>query len=119
MRIVGYDDGTNVLTSLPTLTKGEPRSNLGSSLVDEIADHLDIVSRHDHLLSSVSGTLWPVEADGDIGCAQKELRTIIVHERSVSTALFLCEDLGMRNVSTGITVNRVWDYLRRSGPGIC
>jgi len=119
MRIVGRDEGTRILTGLATLAKGEPRSDLSSSLVDEIANHLDVVARHNHLLSSVSSTFWPVKADGDIGCAQEELRTIIVHERGVSAALFLCENLSMCNISTRITNNHVRDYLRRSGPGTC
>jgi len=89
-----------VLTSLATLTKGEPRSNLGSSIVDKIANHLDIVTGHDHLLSSLSGTLWPFEGNGNISCAQENLRTIVFHERSVSTTLLLGEDLEVRNVRT-------------------
>jgi hypothetical protein len=88
-----------VLTGLATLTKGESCSDLGSDIVDKIANHLDVVTRHDHLLSSVGGTFWPVKTSCDIGCAQEELRAIVVHERSVSTTLLLSEDLRKRNVS--------------------
>jgi len=100
VRIAGWDDGVEVLTGLATLTKGEPRSNLGSCLVDEITNHLDAVTGHDHLLSSIRDTLWPVEGNSDIGCAQEELRAIVVHERSISATLLLSEDLRTRNVST-------------------
>jgi hypothetical protein len=89
-----------MLTGLATLTKGEPRSDLGSSLVDEITNHLNVVTGHDHLLSSVSGTLWPLKGNSDISCAQEELRAIVVHERGVSTTLLLGEDLGVWNVRT-------------------
>ena len=105
--MVGLDDGTKVLTGLATLTKGKSRSDLGGGLVDEVATHLDVIARHNHLLGSVSGALWPVKANGDVGCAQEELGTIIVHERSVSASLFLSENLGMCKVSTGITVDHV------------
>ena len=67
--MVGLDDGTKVLTGLATLTEGKSRSDLGGGLVDEVANHLDVIARHDHLLGSVSGTLWPVKANGDVGCA--------------------------------------------------
>ena len=89
-----------MLTGLSTLTKGEPRSDLCGSLVDEIANHLDVVTGHNHLLSSVRGTLWPVKGDSDIGCTQEELGAIVFHERSVSTAFFLGEDLGVDNIRT-------------------
>lgn len=87
-----------MLTSLSTLTKGEPRSDLGSRVVNEITNHLYIVTGHDHLLSSALGALWPVKGSSDIGCAQEKLRAIVVHERSVSTTLLLGEDLGVSNV---------------------
>lgn len=109
-----------VLTGLATLTKGESRSDLGSSIVDKIANHLDIVTGHDHLLGSVSGTFWPFEGNGNISCAQEELRTIVFHERSVSTTLLLGEDLGVRNVRTTgiiISVENVEVCSRRSEPG--
>ena len=106
-----------MLTGLSTLTEGESRSDLGGGLVNEIANHLDVVARHDHLLGSVRGALWPVKTNSDIGCAQEELRAIVVHKRSVSATLLLGEDLGAYNVSTGITVNRILDYSHISEPG--
>ena len=119
MRIIGWDDRVEMLTGLTTLTKGEPCSDLSSGLVDEIANHLDVVTGHDHLLSSVWSTLWPVEANSDIGRAQEELRAVVVHERCVSTTLLLSEDLRMRNVSTRITPDRTRDCSRRFEPGTC
>ena len=119
MRIIDRDYGERVLTGLATLTKGKSRSDLGGSLVDEIANHLDVVSGHDHLLGSVRGALWPVKADGNICCTQEELRAIVVHKRSVSTTLLLGEDLEACNVSTGITVNRGECCSHISEPGTC
>ena len=87
---------SKVLTGLATLTKGEPRSEFGSSLVDEFANHLDVITGHDHFFSSVRSTLWPFEGNSDICCAQEELRAIFFHERSVSTTLLLGQNLEVR-----------------------
>ena len=87
-----------MLTGLSTLAKGEPRPNLGSRVMNEITNHLYIVTGHDHLLGSILGTLRPLKGNSDIGCAQEKLRAIVFHERSVSTTLFLGKDLGVCNV---------------------
>ena len=97
--------GIEGLTCLATFTKSEPCSNLGGGFVDKVANHLDVVARHNHLLSSVGCTLWPMKSNSDIGGAQEQLRTIIVHERSVSAALLFREDLGIPMVSNIITVD--------------
>ena len=81
------------LTSLATLTKREARSNLGGDVVNKLANHLDVVTRHDHLVSSVRGTLWPVKTSSDISCTDEELRAVVRHERRVTATLILSQDL--------------------------
>ena len=103
----GQGNGVQVLTGLSTLTKGEPRSDLGRGLVDKIANHLNVVTRHNHFLSSVGGTLWPMKANGNISCAQEELRAVVIHERSVSTTLLLSENLKVSKVGIGVAVYHV------------
>ena len=83
-------------TCLPTLTKGEPRSDLCGGFVNKITDHFDIVTRHDHFLSSAIGAVWPVEGYSYVGCAQENLGTIVFHEGSVAATLLLREDLEVR-----------------------
>ena len=82
-----------MLTSLATLTESETRTNLGGDVVDKLANHLNVVTRHDHLVSSVRGTLWPVKTSGDISCTDEELRAVVRHERRVTATLILREDL--------------------------
>ena len=81
------------LTSLATLTKREARSNLGGDVVNKLANHLDVVTRHDHLCRGVFGALRPAQLESDIGRAHKELWLIILNERSIATTLIFCQNL--------------------------
>ena len=83
------ESGCTLLTSLATLTEREARTNLGGDVVDKLANHLNVVTRHDHLVSSVGGTLWPVKTSGDISCTDEELRAVVRHERRVTATLIL------------------------------
>ena len=66
-----------------------PGTNLPSNIVVQSANHLNVVTRHDHLVSSVRGTLWPVKTSGDISCTDEELRAVVRHERRVTATLIL------------------------------
>lgn len=51
-------DGTATFTNVEALALLD-----GQWLVD-LADHLDVVARHNHLAVGIFGTLWPVERGG-------------------------------------------------------
>ena len=51
-------DGAATLTNVEALTLFD-----GQWLVD-LADHLNVVTWHDHLAVGILGTLWPVESGG-------------------------------------------------------
>ena len=104
-------------TCLATLTKCEPRSNLCSRFVNKLANHLHVVSRHDHFLRSISSTLWPVKGNSDISCAHEKLRAIAFHERSVSATFLFSKDLGTTSVSKRMMVVYSQSYSHRFGPG--
>lgn len=82
-------------TSLPAFTKSEPRPDLERNVVHELANDLDVVSGHDHLLVNVLGPLGEGESDRDIGRADEELGTVVVHEGRVPPALLLGEDVAV------------------------
>jgi hypothetical protein len=58
----------------------------------ELADHLDVVTRHDEL-GWVLGALRPCERAGLIGSADEHLRPVVVAETGVATTLLLAEDV--------------------------
>ena len=70
-----------------------PSSDLGRDVVYEVADKLDVVTRHDHLFVAVRGTLREEEADGDISSTNVDLWPVVLHERCVTTTLVLRQDL--------------------------
>ncbi|KAI3479847.1 hypothetical protein L1887_58094 [Cichorium endivia] len=80
---------------LAALTKGESRTLLESNVVNELTVELDVVTRHDHLLVGVRGAGGVSERDGDVGGADEELRTVVVHEGRVTAALLLLEDVDL------------------------
>lgn len=81
------------LTSLSSLTKGESRTDFESDLVNELTDDFDVVSGHYHLLVGVLGSFRESETDSDIRGSDEELRSVVVHERSVSSSFFLSENV--------------------------
>ena len=52
---------------LAALTEGEARSRLHGNIMDELADHFDVVTGHDEALVRVFGTLGEGERDGNVG----------------------------------------------------
>ena len=70
-----------------------PGTNLPSNIVVQRANHLNVVTRHDHLFLSVSGTLRPRQPRADISGTEEELRRVVGHERSVTATLVLSENL--------------------------
>lgn len=88
---------------------GVPRTWLHSHFVHQIANHLDVVARNDHLLRCISGTFREGQSDGHIRSPQEELWSIALSEGSVSSSFVLGQNLddGMSNVS-----NREWDCGR-------
>jgi hypothetical protein len=96
-------------TCLVALANCEPGSNVGGDIDVKLADKLYIVARHDlnalsasrpnapqrtdHLLVRAVRALRPLEAGGDVGRANVDLRTVVDHERVVPTTLVLREDL--------------------------
>lgn len=105
------------LTCLATFTEGEPCSSLCGGFVDKIANHLDVVTGHNHLLSGFRSTLWPMKGDSDISCAQEKLRAIVFHERSVSATLLFREDLGSSSVSDKLIADIFKNHSHKFGPG--
>jgi hypothetical protein len=61
--------------------------------MNELTDDFDVVSGHDHLLIGVLGSLRESETDGDVRSTDEELRSVVVHERGVSSSLLLGEDV--------------------------
>jgi hypothetical protein len=84
---------TRRLTGLVGLTKGEAGSNFESDVEDEVTNHLDVVTRHDHFLSSILNTLGPCKSNSDISSTDEALRPVVLHEGSVTAAFFLGQDL--------------------------
>ena len=89
------------LTGLVGLTESEAGSDFESNIEDEVANHLDIVTGHDHLLSSIGGTLREGQGDGDISSSDEALGPVVGHERSVATTFFLGQNLAPKSQSTG------------------
>lgn len=81
------------LTSLAALTEREARTNLGGDVVNQLANHLDVVTRHNHLVRSVLSTFWPVKTSGHICGTNEELRAVVGHERRVATTFVLRQNL--------------------------
>src|SRR5947209_19809502 len=71
-----------------TLTDGEAQALLHGDRLDQLDRHLGVVARHDHL-----GAGRQRHDAGDVGRPEVELRTVVVEERRVPTALVLREDV--------------------------
>src|SRR5271165_7453084 len=78
----------------------EPQAFLHGDRLDQVDVHVGPVARHDHL-----GALGQVHHAGHVGGPEVELRTVVVEERRVPTALVLGQDvdlaleLGVRGVA--------------------
>jgi len=57
----------------------------------EVADHLDVVSRHDQLLVRVLGTFRPVERARLVSRPDEHLRPVVLAETSVAATLLLAQ----------------------------
>lgn len=68
--------------------------------MDQGADHLDVVTGHDHLLVGILNTLGPGQGNSDISSAEEALGAVVAHERSVATTFVLGQDL--QGVSWGL-----------------
>jgi hypothetical protein len=78
-------DGPATLTDVEALTLLD-----GDGLVD-LADHLDVVTGHDHL--ALLGALGPGKSSGLVGGADEHLRLVVVGETSVAATLLLGQDV--------------------------
>ena len=117
MRTAGWGDMIWILTGLATLVKGEPGSDLGSDIVDEITMHPDVVTGQDkHTITRVRRQ---IKINGGVCCAYEQLRAIVIHETSGETTLLFRKELGIHNVKTETTANHDQDHSRRSGPRTC
>ncbi len=73
-----------------TFTDGELGLGFEGNGVDELDGELDVVARHDHL-----DTLRKGDGSGDIGRTEVELRSVVGSEGSVSSALFLLQNVDL------------------------
>jgi hypothetical protein len=78
-------DGPATLTDVEALALLD-----GNGLVD-LADHLDVVTRHDHL--ALLGALGPGKSGGLVGGTDEHLRLVVVGEASVAATLLLGQDV--------------------------
>src|SRR6201987_3415192 len=67
---------------------------------DQVHFHRDVIARHHHL-----GAFRQMHDAGHVGGAEVELRTVVGEERSVTTALFLGEDVGL-GLELGVRLDR-------------
>src|SRR6201987_1952593 len=67
---------------------------------DQVHFHRDVIARHHHL-----GAFRQMHDAGHVGGAEVELRTVVGEERSVTTALFLGEDVGL-SLELGVRLDR-------------
>jgi hypothetical protein len=86
----GNDTSGNSAT---TLTDVEALSLLNGKGLVERADHLDVVTGHDHLGVGILGALGPVNGGGLISGTDEDLGTVISVETSVTTTLLLGQDV--------------------------
>lgn len=67
------------------------------------ADHLDVVTRHDHLGAGVRGTLGEAQVNGLVRGTQVALRAVVLLETGVTATFFLGEDVqGSHELSVGL-----------------
>jgi len=90
--------------------------------MDKGADHLNVISGHDHLLGGILDTLGPGQGNSDISSAEEALGAVVAHERSVATTFVLGQDLwdvsGSLQLCEGAYIelsNKLLGGLDRSG----
>lgn len=64
--------------------------------MDKVSNHLDVVTRHDHLILDVLCPRWEREAHSDICGADEQLRAVVLLERRVAAAFVLGEHVDLR-----------------------
>src|SRR6185369_4165977 len=88
---------------LAALADGEAQPLLHRDGGDQRHHHLDVVPRHHHL-----GALGQLHGARDVGCAEVELRPVVVEERRVAAAFLFTQDvhlaleLGVRGDGAGL-----------------
>src|SRR5471030_584094 len=82
------------------LANGEAKFLLHGDRHDQVHFHRHVVARHHHF-----GTGRQVHHAGHVGGAEVKLRTVVGEERSMTTALFLGEDVGFR-LELGVRLDR-------------
>src|ERR1700753_3737535 len=83
-----------------TLADSEPQLLFHRDRHDQVHFHRDVVARHHHL-----GAFRQMHDTGHVRGAEVELRTIVGEERSVTTALFLGEDVSL-SLELGVRLDR-------------
>jgi hypothetical protein len=61
--------------------------------MDEVTNHFDVVTRHNHLLGGIWCATGERKCDSDICSSDEELGSVVGHERSVATAFILGQHL--------------------------
>src|SRR5437870_5307128 len=83
LRLLDLDDPTGA-HGAPALADSEAQAFLHGDRIDEFDRHLGVVAGHDHLSPARE-----VDAAGDVGRTEVELRPVVVEERRVPPALLL------------------------------
>lgn len=143
MRLVDLRNDTGS-DGLASLSEGESRTGLEGDVVDEVSDHLDIVTGHDlnawrrkvnsaafqifplpdrtyKLLVGTLGSLGEGQSDGDIGSSQEQLRSVVGHEGGVSSTFLLGQDLYRMVTTVSVShdiaaIQMTSNHSRRSEP---
>lgn len=76
-----------------TLTDVDTLASLDSNRVVQSSNHLDVVTRHDHLGVGILGTLGEEQCTGLVGSSDVHLGTVVLQETGVSATLLLGEDV--------------------------
>ena len=72
-----------------------PRTDLTRYVMVQRANHLDVVTGHDHLLLGIGGALRPRQPCANVRSTDEELRRVVGHERSVTDTLVLRQDVNL------------------------
>lgn len=89
---LGNDTGSN---GLAAFTKREPHAQVGRNRLQRLQLHLDIVTRHNHLVLVAvlfaGSVVGPDEFARDVGGTEVELRVVVFKEGGVATAFVFCQ----------------------------
>ena len=87
-------------------TDSEAKTLIASYGVDQFDDDFHVVTGHYHFHTFGKG-----DFAGHVECADVELRTVVVVERSVTAAFFLLQDINRSfELAVGLNYTRVADY---------